>query len=307
MHNLPAYLQLCRFPAVFTALADIFVGYLLTRPDLSPWPDFAMLLVATAGLYLSGMAFNDVFDHAVDAQERPERPIPSGRVPVGYAISFAGILMASGVGAAIAVGWPSAVVALLLVWCIFLYNGLLKRTPVGPLAMGTCRFLNVMLGASTAVEPHLGQPTAAAVWSLPQLFVAVGLGTYIAGVTWFARREAQVSSRLQLAGAIGVINLGLILLIAFVLNWHDPEMIPRSWNAALLLAAIGVVLNRRVTKALFDPVPARVQAGVRTLLMSLVMLDAALVYFANENRLYAICVVLLLIPAQLLGRFLAVT
>jgi hypothetical protein len=41
--------------------------------------------------------------------------------------------------------------------------------------------------------------------------------------------------------------------------------------------------------------------------MSLVMLDATIVFFANENRFYAFGVVLLLLPAQLLARFLAVT
>src|SRR5262245_51591589 len=130
MHTLLAYLQLCRFAAVFTALADIFLGYLLTRPDLSPGGNFGLLLVASAGLYLSGMVFNDVFDRVVDAKERPNRPIPSGRAPTGYAISFGGLLMLAGVAAATAVGWQSAFVAFLLVWCIFLYNALLKDTPV---------------------------------------------------------------------------------------------------------------------------------------------------------------------------------
>jgi 4-hydroxybenzoate polyprenyltransferase len=307
MQRLLSYLQLCRFAAVFTALADIFLGYLLTQPDLSPERDFGLLLVSSAGLYLAGMVFNDVFDRKVDAAERPNRPIPSGRVSLPAAIRFGAALMVVGVAAAAFVGTQSAIVAGMIVAAIFLYDGALKSTPLGPPAMGACRFLNVMLGASTADDPIAGIPTLASVWAHPQLHVALALGIYITGVTWFARKEAGISSRWQLGGALAVINFGLILLAAFALHWHDPSMVPRSWNTLLLLAATGVILNRRLANTIFDPVPAKVQASVRTLLMSLVMLDASMVFFVNENRMYALAVVLLLVPAQALARFLAVT
>jgi UbiA prenyltransferase family len=307
MQTLLAYLQLCRFAAVFTALADIFLGYLLTQRDLSPGKDFGLLLVASAGLYLAGMVFNDLFDRKIDAVERPNRPLPSGRVSIGGAIRFGTLLMLAGVTAAAVVGMQSAIVAGLLVAAIFVYDGVLKSTHLGPPAMGACRSLNVLLGASTAIDPATAAPSAAYVWALPQLHVALSLGIYITGVTWFARKEAGVSSRWHLGGALGVVNLGLILLAAFAVHWHDPEMIPRSWNTVLILAAIGVIINRRLMNAIFDPTPARVQVSVRTLLMSLVMLDASMVFFANDNRLYAFAVVLLLVPAQAFARFLAVT
>jgi 4-hydroxybenzoate polyprenyltransferase len=196
-------------------------------------------------------------------------------------------------------------VAGLLVACILLYDAALKSTPAGPIVMGACRFLNVLLGASTAFAFDAPGPTFAAVWAMPQLHVAAGLGIYIAGVTWFARNEAGQSNRAQLAGAIGVVNLGIVLLIAFVLHWRDE--LGRSWNAALALGIIGVIINRRLLAALSDPIPAKVQMGVRTMLMSLVMLDATLVFFVQEDRTYAFAVVALLIPAQILARFLAVT
>jgi len=68
-----------------------------------------------------------------------------------------------------------------------------------------------------------------------------------------------------------------------------------------------VVINRRLITALFDPVPAKVQAAVRTMLLSLIMLDASLVFFVQEDQRYAIAVALLLIPATLLSRLLAIT
>lgn len=307
MSKVLPYLQLCRFAAVFTAMADIFLGFLLTKPELSPARDFGLLLAASSGLYLAGMVFNDVFDRQIDAAERPGRPIPSGRVSVRAAVVFGSVLMAIGAVSAAFVGLHSALVAAMLVVMILLYDGVFKSTAAGPLAMGACRFLNVMLGASTSIDRIEGGPTLASVWTLPQLHVALALGIYITGVTWFARREASISSRLHLAGALAVINLGLIGLVGFVLHWPEPSAVARSWNAALILAAIGVIINRRLMNALLDPAPAKVQLSIRTLLMSLVMLDASIVFFINENRMYAFAVVLLLAPAQLLARYLAVT
>src|SRR5262245_28262042 len=108
MKPLLPYLQLCRFAAVFTALADIFLGFLLTHPYLSPARDFGLLLVASAGLYLAGMVFNDVFDRELDAVERPSRPIPSGRVSLAAAIRLGAALLAIGFAAAAVVGKQSA-------------------------------------------------------------------------------------------------------------------------------------------------------------------------------------------------------
>ena len=75
-----AWLQLMRLPNVFTAAADVMMGYLVTHGTLRPASHFALLAAASCLLYLSGMILNDVFDAEVDAKERPERPIPSGRI-----------------------------------------------------------------------------------------------------------------------------------------------------------------------------------------------------------------------------------
>ncbi len=305
MQKFLAWLQLCRFAAVFTAMADICLGYLLTHDDFERLSDFGLVLAASSCLYLAGMVFNDVFDREIDAIERPNRPIPSGRISVRGAITFGTSLMLAGLVCSFASGSNTAIVAGLLALCIVLYDGAAKSTIFGPLVMGTCRFLNVMLGASLA--PHSATTNAAwtDVWTLPQLHVAAGLGVYIAGVTWFARHESGTSRKTQLAGAMGTINLGIALLVGFVMNW--PEAPDRRVRAALALGLVGLVINRRLLAALFDPAPAKVQAAIRTMLLSLIMLDATLVFFVRENSAYAVSVALLLIPATFLSRFLAVT
>ncbi|MEX2285469.1 MAG: UbiA family prenyltransferase, partial [Planctomycetaceae bacterium] len=148
MQNVRPYLQLVRLPAVFTAMADVFLGFLANHTAMGAASgQFALLLVASSCLYMSGLAFNDFFDRARDARERPQRPIPSGRVSAGMAAVLASVLMVAGIFAAAAVALQSLYVALALALCVLAYDGLLKSTPLGPLAMGGCRFLNVMLGA----------------------------------------------------------------------------------------------------------------------------------------------------------------
>jgi 4-hydroxybenzoate polyprenyltransferase len=306
MQTLLDWLQLCRFAAVFTAMADIFLGYLLTHDGLDPGLEFGLLLAASSSLYLAGMVFNDLFDREIDAQERPKRPIPSGRISVRGAMTLGTVLVVSGLALAAVAGINSLIVACLLTSAIFLYDGLLKSTIVGPVVMGACRFLNVMLGASAATSLATGEPSLAAVWSLPQLHVALGMAVYIVGVTWFARHEARTSSKAQLAGAIGTANLGIALLVAFTLNWR-PASADVQMRAALAMGLIALVVNRRLFTALFDPVPAKVQGAVRTMLLTIIMLDATLVFFAREDGTLAIAVALLLIPATLLGRVLAIT
>ena len=286
-------------------MADIFCGFLLVHGTLAPVGcplDFVLLLVASSCLYLAGMAFNDVFDRRIDAVERPNRPIPSGRISLRAACMLGGVLVAAGVGAAAVVGLPSLAVALGLTACIFAYDAVLKSTPVGPLAMGGCRFLNILLGAS-AVE------SLPAVWQPPQICVAAALGVYITGVTWFARNEAGQSRRASLGAAMFVVNAGLAGLIALVLLYAwDSQPLPRDRQVVTLILAVSVLsINRRLVAAVSDPAPGTVQSAVRTMILSLIVLDAAIVLIATRDPVLAIATVALLLPAALLGRWVFVT
>ncbi len=298
------FLQLCRLPAVFTALADIFLGYLLVHVSFlsgheqSP-VDFLLLLGTSACLYLSGMVWNDVFDRNVDATERPNRPLPSGRVSLGTAVMFASTLMLTGLICAVIVGRNTLIVAGLLTVCIMAYDGGLKRTIVGPVAMGGCRFLNVILGASSDWLRF------EQVWWRPQLWVAVGLGVYIVGVTWFARTEARQSNRMHLGLATCVVNFGLAILIGWVARAPNPAVTP----ALFVLGVIGLSINRRLLVAISDPSPQRVQTAIKTMLLSVIMLDATLIFakLGQPGAGYAVATAALIVPALLLGRWMRFT
>ena len=303
-----AYVQLLRLPAVFTALADIFLGYMLTHASLTDAPvSLGSLLATSACLYLAGMVFNDVFDRRVDAVERPQRPIPSGRVSLRAAVILGAILMIFGLVAAASLrwvdpllcGWNPLFVAALLVAAILLYDGWLNSTPLGSVAMGSCRFLNVILGAS-ASGFLFGKP-----FYNPQRWIAAGLAIYVAGVTWFSRSEAQESRRGPLIGASLVINAGLLTLLAWV--WRGQPG-PTKTMPLLLLAFIALTINKRILTAISNPSPAAVQATVRTLLLSIITIDAAMIFAKTNDIVLATGIAAgLLVPALLLGRLAKVT
>jgi hypothetical protein len=314
-----AWLQLFRAPNVFTAIADIAMGYLFVAGAASPPAPLALLVVASCLLYTAGMVLNDVYDFEIDSRERPFRPLPSGRISVaaarrlGYGMLLAGA--ATGWIAGFSSGeaglpWRSGVIATILAGCVVLYDSTAKRTPAGPLAMGACRYLNVLLGMSAA--PRVAQEDAIVLgYDAAQLLVAGGIGLYIAGVTWFARTEANAkSSSLHLLGGTGVMLAGIALLAIYpALDSAPPLKLtamhlgmalpPRSvWGVLLALIAFPVI--GRCLAAVSDPVPDRVQTAVKRAILSLILFDAA-VALAAAGPLYAIAIVALLLPAILLA------
>jgi 4-hydroxybenzoate polyprenyltransferase len=292
MYKVRAYAQLLRIPNVFTALADICLGWLasggLGKED---WTPFYFLLGSSACLYSAGMVLNDFFDVEVDRKERPFRPIPSGRISrrtagwLGIGLLAAGLVLAalcpSGDSRAI-------LAAILLASSIVLYDGSLKRYWIGPVGMGTCRFLNVLMGQSAGPnEP----------WTLP---LAATVGIYIVGVTWFARRETETSRRFQLFGATGVMLAAAILGLLLPIWWTLPGHREAQYFPLFLLGWC-IVIGLPIAKAISKPEPADVQAAIKRCLMGLVGLDAVLAFaFVGWP---ALAILLLLLPGLWLGRW----
>jgi 4-hydroxybenzoate polyprenyltransferase len=286
-----------RFPAVFTAMADIFLGFLITHAGPSPVGDLAALLGASSGLYLAGMVFNDLFDRHLDTRERPSRPIPSGRISPRAAGTLGSALLVCGVICASLVSLESLWIALLLGGLILCYDGFLKQTPVGPIAMGGCRFLNVMLGASAA---------AGETWASPQLFVALAMGAYVAGVTWFARQEAERSSKIHLTAATVTCHAGCAGLAAIILTASDAAASNR-WLALAALAIAAAWVDIRLVAAVREPTSQNVQATVKRMLLAIVLLDATMIFWKTGDPLTALGVAALIIPAATLGRWIFIT
>lgn len=300
-----SWLQLVRLPAVFTAFADIAAGFACKTSSFHPVTLFASLLMTSGCLYLAGMILNDVFDRRRDATERPGRPIPSGRVSATSAAMAAVLLMVIGIGIAATVSRQAFWISIGLTACIFAYNGVLKATPLGPFAMGGCRFLNVMLGAAI-------DDVRLFVWAPPQIYVAAAIGIYVVGVTWFARTEEKTSRRWPLLGGAAVANLGMAILAGAYLG--QPTWLAWQWagqisgaSLAVLVVAIAFTIDRRLYSAVKEPSPGRVQGAVKLMLLSIITLDATAVLAQTGDVMLALGTALLVVPALFVGRWVYVT
>ncbi len=284
-------------------MADVVMGFLFTHPHFAAGDGIllGLLLAASTSLYWAGMVLNDVFDVRIDARQRPGRPLPSRGVSVAAARRLGWTLLIVGLGLA----WVAAgvghgtlrpgLVGTLLAAAIVLYDAFLKRTVFGPVGMGACRLLNVLLGMSFAAGP----------WQREHWLVAAALGVYIVGVTWFARTETARSRRAHLVLALAVM-LGGVVMLNWVPQWNGHtvrllQLQPIRWS--LLIGGLGLLIVYRCFRAVLEPTPRRVQAAVRHGLLSLVMLDAA-ICFVVWGLPGAIVIMLLLVPTVFLGQWL---
>ena len=291
--------RLVRLPTVFTALSNILCGYFVTKRPLVTeilyQPDLGLLLLSSAGLYLGGMVLNDVFDAKLDAVERPERPIPSGRISLKAAASLGVLLMLTGIISAACVGMTALLIAMLITVSVLAYDAWLKNTPAGPLGMSACRFLNLLLGTSAGISLS-GLTDGPGVWA------ASGLGLYILGVTWFSRSEAGNSHQTGMIAGLALLLAGQGLDAWMISRFGATQSSIRGGCMGLLL--LGLNLTMRATNAITHPRPILIQKTVGLMLLSLIFLDAILVFSLTADAKLAVIVILLVGPASLLRRII---
>ena len=290
MSRMLDYARLVRLPNVFTALADICLGFFVTLNvgEAGSLPRFGLLLLSSACLYCGGMVWNDYFDVEQDRKERPFRPLASGRIRLGTAFWLGCFLLAAGVGLALgadflrpALGFQSVVLAGCLTAAILIYDGVFKPTWAGPIFMGLCRFLNVLLGLSIVSfsnqeHAHRWAEIAPPSWGW---LLAVVVGLYVTGVTWFARTEAQQRSNMAAAHrrhghharrrAAGLAGPGLASAECRVGCDRGGCVVPVSAGRVHRHDRLGP------GRAIARPVPERVQAAVNARARP-VLLDAVL-------------------------------
>ena len=246
-------LRLVRAPALFSALGDPLAGLLTDDGDFSTGRA-SRLSAAAAMLYLAGMALNDLADREEDARDRPERPIPSGAVSPRRAAIIGGALLLGGVVAARRGGarWTGPALAAMIV----AYDFQLKRSAtLGPMAMGACRALSLLMG----VEASRGVVTRHGTES------ALLLGTYVAGLTMIARGETGAARTKELRAGAGLVA-GAMLATAVR---GGPASL--AWSAATAALA-----GPAVRRAVVEPAPKTVGPAVGALIRAIPALDAGI-------------------------------
>ena len=295
------YLELVRLPNLFTAVGDIVAGYLIVSRGLTvSWRDLIILAIASVCLYAGGVVLNDYFDRDIDAVERPERPIPSGRIHERDVLKLGFRLLGLGCVFAVGVGVPSLIVALLLACTIVLYDAKGKRIEyVGSANMGACRFLNVVLGATGASSAAAFQPETWLWFVLPAAFLVF---LYISAVTLLATGEVWGGNRIissLVFGAVAVV-IGGVLWLGFSDRLVEP-VYSFPFLAVFGVATLGVI--GRVVK---EPAAPNIRVAIKTCVLSLLLLDAAIAAGAGGIG-FGIGVAALIFPALYAARLYAVT
>ncbi len=284
-----AYLQLMRPANIVTAWADILTGFAASGAALeSP---LAWLLLATTGLYGGGVVFNDVFDAELDAIERPERPIPTGKASRQGATILGIVLLTIGIVAAAQVSLLSAVIAAFVAIGAIVYDAWNKHNAViGPINMGLCRGGNLLLGVS-ATSAMVGE----------RWFLALIPIFYIAAVTAISRGEVHggKSSTGKLALILLAIALGGVLGLGLLPNYFIFAALP-------FLALLTARVLPPFIAATYDPSADIIRRAVKTGVLSLILLDASIAA-GFAGWLYGLLVLSLLFVSITLAKIFAVT
>ncbi|WP_420119263.1 SCO3242 family prenyltransferase [Micromonospora sp.] len=279
MTSLADLAELVRAPAALSVPGDLVAGAAAAGVL---GPRTAGLAGASVLLYWAGMAANDWADRVLDAEERPERPIPSGRITPAAAAGVAAGLTAAGLGLAAAVGGRrAAAVALPLAATIWGYDLAAKNTAAGPAVMAACRGLDVLLGASP------GRPVRA----LP---AALTVAAHTWTVTALSRREVTGADaalpRRTLAGT-ALVALAATTLPRRATATPAPGLRAGAVAAALPVGLAGWYVARyggAQARVAADPTAGRVRAAVGAGITGLPSLQGALTARAGAGLVGAL-------------------
>jgi len=289
------YLRLIRLPNVFTTPSNILAGYfaaVTTAPAEADGVQLIALMVSSGLLYIAGIVLNDYFDIEIDKKERPSRPLPSGKISKGYALTIAIVALLIANIIALVVGPISLAISLALTLLIIAYDYQLKYTVIGPFAMGGTRFLNVIFGASPVllyIDNHSVAIVAAA---------ASSLFFYVSSITILSKKEVgneRPNSTLVILIVFGVILAIVPLGVLLQLEWTF------LLNLSIFAAVIIVTFRQYIAKEVLS-----VQKAVRNMVISIIILDSVFVT-GTAGLPNGLATLLLIAPVVVLAKKLYVT
>ncbi|PJJ83192.1 UbiA-like protein EboC [Mucilaginibacter auburnensis] len=295
-----AYLRMMRPANVVTSVADVLAGvaiagYFTGLPlATNSFYPIVLLCLATMGLYAGGIVFNDVFDAELDKVERPERAIPSGLITVKNASALGLFLLLWGIGFGYAHSPQSGLIAVLIAFFALLYNRVSKHHKFfGPLNMGACRALNLLLGISI-ITPAIVQ------W----FHLAIVPLLYIFSITMISRGEVHGGDKKNLyAGA------SLYLIVIFSIHFISSHIGIQPQNmlyTLIFLLPFAYMIFKPLIIAIKDPIGPNVGKAVKAGVISLILMNAA--WAAAFGAIYPAIFIACLLPVSIsFARWFAVT
>lgn len=224
--------------------------------------------LAASALYVGGMFLNDAFDAEIDAQERPERPIPAGEVSRSTVWRWGYGLLAAGAILAFITRPTAGLAALATCAAIVAYNAWHKQNALSPVVMGLCRFGVYGIGAfAVTATPE------AAVWVGALLLMG-----YVLGLTYAAKFESSGGMG-RWAPLLGLVAPAVALLLA----WSGAPWL-RSFLGGYALWV------QRAISLIRSGKPQKIRQAIGALIAGIALLDAMVIANCGETGLALVCV-----------------
>lgn len=250
--------ELVRAPAALSVPGDPLAGACAARWPFGPRT--AGMAASSVCLYWAGMALNDYADRDLDADEWPERPIPSGRIRPAAAMALASGLTGAGLVLATQAGGRAGVaVAIPLAASVWTYDLALRSTPFRPEAMAAARILNVLMGSGLARSGAAGRAAA-----------VIGAHTYTVSV--LSRHDVWGTRRL-----VPAVTLAVSTALGVVSSLRPGAPPAARIGGAAAAAAYIATYGRTQAAAIREPTAANFGSAVRAGTLGRLPLQAALI------------------------------
>ncbi len=281
---------------IITSIADVLAGvaisgFLLTVSLFSVQIQTVLLLcLSTVGLYGGGVVFNDVFDAELDRVERPERAIPSGRVTIKEAVFLGICLLLVGIISSFLVNRIAGYISVAIAAAALIYDKWGKHHRIiGPLNMGLCRGLNLLLGVSIVTAQ------LSIYW-----YVALVPILYIAAVTTVSRGEVHGGKSISFYIAAILYLLVFTAVVIFSI-YKDKTLV-----TIIFLLPFAWMIFTPLYKAFKEPSGKKIGKAVKAGVIALILLNAS--WAAAFGALWLALVIVLLLPLSIfLAKKFAVT
>jgi len=260
------YLVLVRLPNLFTLPSNILVGMAIVSSlafTLTSFTQFLLLVTISVLLYCVGIVLNDLYDFDIDKKERPNRPLPSGKISRRSAIVLVTIFSTLALILSLQVSFSTLVISTILFSVIFGYDKYLKNTHAGPFTIASARVMNILLGTSVSLR---------SVDSYSQIvtltFVLIITFVYVSLIGFISRYEVHGFSdntKLLLPPAIVATIISSIILFSLMGFFKLESLIILSLFSFIMIISFSRIYRRD---------SGRTQQIVRNMILSIIVLDS---------------------------------
>lgn len=260
------YLALVRLPNLFTLPSNILVGMATVSSlafTLTSFSQFLLLVTISVLLYCVGIVLNDLYDFDIDKKERPNRPLPSGKISRRSAIVLVAIFSTLALILSLQVSFSTLVISSILFSVIFGYDKYLKNTYAGPFTIASARVMNILLGTSVSLR---------SVDSYSQIvtltFILIITFVYVSLIGFISRYEVHGFSdntKLLLPPAIVATVISSIILFTLMGFFKLESLIILSLFSFIMIISFSGIYRRD---------SGRTQQIVRNMILSIIVLDS---------------------------------